>query len=109
MLALFGKSRIVNNGRLDAAVGRECRQGILASRSKHRRITPVGIGDELLKRLMLGLDVIWSQLRGNRLDTFTFDGQQEPSAVVSQGVSAVGVIYCICQQGQELIESLLAS
>lgn len=56
---------------------------------------------------MLGFDSFRGHLRGNWLDAFAFDRQEQPSAVIMQGLGAIRMIARLCQRRDVLVKPLL--
>jgi len=105
---LLGQARLVDNRRLHPAVPLERRQRVLPRHCEHRLVTPGRVGDELLQRVMFGLDSIRRHRRRHRLHTLAFDGQQQPRAVIPQRCGSIRVSDRLSQQRHVLIEPLLA-
>jgi hypothetical protein len=54
-------------------------------------ITPRGVGDHMMQRLMHTSHIVWSQSRGHRLDALALAWQQQPGAVVLQRHVSISV------------------
>ena len=81
MRALLGNAGVVDDQRADRAVPLDDRQHAGAHRGEHRVIRPVGLGYEVMQRLMRRLHPPRLHPRRHRLDALAIAGQQQSRTV----------------------------
>ena len=91
MPTLLGKARIVNDPRLERPVPFNRRQHARADNVQDGLIAPVGLGDEVMQRLMGRLNALRGDAGGHRLDTLALAGQQQPRAVGVHRFAPIGM------------------
>lgn len=84
----------------------QSREGECADLPQHWLVTPGGIGDEVVHRLVLAAHVAGVKARSHRFDALTVAREHQSCRVGTQWLCAVGVAYGLGQQLDVVIKSL---
>jgi len=87
----------------------KCRQNVPANRLQHSGIAPHGLSNEVMQRLMFGLNVLRIKARRHRLDALALTVQQQAETIGPKRGLTVGMTQCCGKFIQILIQSLLSS
>jgi len=91
MLAFLGYAGVVDDQRPDRTVLLNDGQHPGAYRREHSVVRPVGLGYEMMQRLMRSLYPSGLHARSHRLDALAIAGQQKPRAIRLERNYAIGV------------------
>jgi hypothetical protein len=91
VLALLGEASVVDDPGLDRPVLLDGGQHASAHHGEHGRVGPIGLGDQVVQRLMGGLDPPRLDARGHRLNALALARQQQACAVAPSRGDAVGM------------------
>lgn len=82
--ALLRDAGVVDDQRPGRAVLFDDGQDTRTHRRQHRGVGPIGLGQEVMQRLMRRLHAPWLHPRGHRFDAFAITGQQQSRAIGSE-------------------------
>jgi len=99
LTALFGKSGVIDHPSHHRVTAQHGRDHSVQTPIQHRFITPGGIGDHMVQRLVHPAHIVSGKPRGHWLDALALAGQQQAGAVVLQRSVTIGVP---CGFGQAL-------
>jgi hypothetical protein len=91
VLALLGKAGVVDDPGLDRAMLLDQGQHLGPDHAKHGRVGPVGLGDQVVQRLVGGLDPPGLNPRSHGLDALALARQQQAGAIPPGRADAVGM------------------
>jgi hypothetical protein len=94
VLALLGHAGVIDDQRSDLASPLDDGQDTGAHRREHRVIGPIGLGHEVMERLVRGLYPPRLHARGHRFDAFALARQQQPRTIRSERRGPVGMAEC---------------
>jgi hypothetical protein len=100
---------IVHDPGRDRAVPFKCRHNVPANRLQHSGIAPHGLSNEVMQRLMFGLNVLRIKARRHRLDALALTVQQQAETIGPKRGLTVGMTQSCGKFIQILIQSLLSS
>src|ERR1017187_4835858 len=91
VLPLLGKASVIHDPSHHRPVRLHGRQHLTPHLSQHLLVVPRRICHQVVERLVLATNIVWSQTCRHRLDTLALAGQQQSSAVVLQRCVPVGM------------------
>ena len=97
MPSLFGKSRVIDDPRLDRPVPFNLRQHYLAHLAQHRFVRPRANTNKMQQRLVLRRYPRRSRLGCHRLDALAFARQYQPGAIIAQRSNPIRMPDHACQ------------
>jgi len=97
LTTLLGKSGVIDHPRHHRIPAQHGWDHKIQTAIQHRFITPWGIGDHMMQRLVHPPDIVGSKARGHGLDTLPFARQQKASAIILQWNVSIGMPCGFCQ------------
>jgi hypothetical protein len=91
MPPLFGKTRVVDDPRLDRTVTLDPWQHHLSHLAQHRRVRPTSLTDKMQQRLMLRRRSLGRRDRSHRLYALALAWHDQPRALIAQWTRPIGV------------------
>ena len=106
---LLGDPGIVHDPGCDRTVALKCRHNVPVDRFQQSAITPRSLGNEVMQRLMLCLNVLGIKARRHRFDALAFAVEQQAEAIGPKRVLTVGMTQSCGKFIQIRVQALLST
>ena len=109
MAPLLGDPGIVHDPGRDRTLPFKCRHNVPVDRFQQSGITPRGLGNKVMQRLMFGLNVLGIEARRHRFDALAVAVEQKAEAIGPKRVLAVGMTQSCGKFIQIRVQALLSA